>query len=264
MINKHWITACFLVAIGCTGCAPTNLDMLHFLREREHNVSAIEYRVGIPDVINIHAPRIQEIDGETVRIQPDGKVSLKLIGDVKIAGMTPKEIGVKLEILLSEYYVDPKVTVRIFNYASKKYYVHGEGVTVGTRPYTGRDTLLDAVGPAASNFLAWTQKVKVVRPSFGDRPVRTIEVDVHSMIHTGDWSQNILLEPDDIVYVPPTPLAWIAHRVNEVLFPVAPIVQAYVAPASLRGIDGIYSSDSNINFNQSYFSRGIGSGALRP
>jgi len=231
--------------------------MLHFLRERENNVSAIEYRVGIPDVINIHAPRIQEIDGETVRIQPDGKVSLKLIGDVKVVGMTPKEIGAKLEILLSEYYVDPHVRVRIFNYASKKYYVHGEGVAVGSRPYTGRDTLLDAVGPAASNFMAWTQKVKVVRPSFGDRPVRTIEIDVRKMVHTGDWSQNILLEPDDIVYIPPTPIAWFAHRVSEVLFPLSPVIQAYTTPASLRGIENIYDNN-NINFSQSYYGARLG------
>lgn len=258
MIKRHWITKCFLVAIGCTGCAPNNIDMLHFLREREHNVSAIEYRVGIPDAISIHAPRIHEVDGETVQIQPDGKVSLKLIGDVKIVGMTAKEIAVKLGILLSEYYVDPQVTVRIALYASKKYYIHGEGVAVGARPYTGRDTLIDAVGPAASNFLAWTQKVKVVRPSFGDRPVRTIEVDVHKMIHTGDWSQNILLEPDDIVFVPPTPIAWIAHRITEILFPVSPVVQAYATPAYLRGIDTIY--DSNVNFSQS----GFGTSLLRP
>ena len=35
------------------GCAVNNKDMLHFLREHEHQVSAIEYRVGIPDSIGI-------------------------------------------------------------------------------------------------------------------------------------------------------------------------------------------------------------------
>lgn len=235
------------------------MDMLHFLRERENQVSAIDYRVGIPDVINIHAPRIVEIDRETVRIQPDGKISLKLIGDVKVVGMTPKEIAAKLEVLLSEYYVDPEVTVRMAIYAHKKYYVYGEGVAVGSRPYTGRDTLLDAVGPAASNFLALTSHVKVIRPSFGDRPVRTIEVDVDKMVQLGDWSQNILLEPDDIVYIPPTIVAWIAHRIREVMFPIAPVVQAYATPAYLRGIDAIYRDDT-VNFNQSF----VGSNLYRP
>lgn len=258
MIKKHWIIKLLFMTVMCSGCAHENVDMLHFLRERENQVSAIEYRVGIPDMIHIHAPRILEISGETLRIQPDGKISLKLVGDVKVIGMTPKEIAAKLEVLLSEYYVNPEITVRIAMYASKKYYIYGEGLAAGSRPYTGRDTLLDAVGPTVSNFLAWSSRVKVIRPSHGDRPVRTIEVDVDHMMKNGDWSQNILLEPDDIVYVPPTPIAWVAHRIREILFPVSPVVQAYATPAYLRGIENIYSNDA-VNFNQSF----IGSGILR-
>jgi len=259
MIKKHWITKLLFITILCSGCAHENVDMLHFLRERENQVSAIEYRVGIPDTIHISAQRILEINGNTIRIQPDGKISLKLVGDVKVIGMTPKEIAAKLEVLFSEYYLDPDITVRIAIYASKKYYLHGEGVSVGSRPYTGRDTLIDAVGSTVSNFLAWSSRVKVIRPSHGDRPVRVIEVDVDNMIKNGDWSQNILLEPDDIVYVPPTPIAWVAHRIREILFPVAPVVQAYSTPAYLRGIENIYGDDA-VNFNQSF----IGAGAYRP
>ena len=66
------------------GCAPSSTDMLHFLREHEHEVSAIEYRVGIPDAIGISSPRILEIDGEAQRIQPDGKINLRLLGEVKV------------------------------------------------------------------------------------------------------------------------------------------------------------------------------------
>ena len=190
---------------------------------------------------------VLEIDGEAQKIQPDGKVNLRLLGEVKVVGMTAKEIAAKLEVLLSRYYVDPKVSVRVAGYNSKKYYLYGQAGSLGSKPYSGRDTLLDAVVSAGVDFRSWTSRVKVIRPSHGDIPVRTIVVDVDSMIKTGDWSQNILLEPDDIVVIPPTPVAWIAQRVREIIYPVGPAVRLYTAPAAVMYADEVYDEDENGN-----------------
>jgi len=247
---RLWVAVA--VSALTTGCASKNADMLHFLREHEHQVSAIEYRIGIPDAIAITAPRILEIDGETQRLHPDGKISLRLLGDVKVVDMTAKEVVAKLEVLLSRYYLDPKVDVRVINYESKKYYVYGQVGGVGPKPFTGRDTLLDAVVKAGTSFLSWTSRVKVIRPAHGDTPVRTLEVDVDKMVKTGDWSQNVLLEPDDVVYVPPTPGAWLGLRIREVLFPIAPLAQAYSTPAQIRDLGELYKKDSNGSGNGAF------------
>ena len=235
----------YIVALvpGYVGCTTNHADMLHFLREHEHRVSAMEYRVGVPDTIAISAPRILEIDGETQRIQPDGKITLRLLGSVKIVDMTAKEIAAKLEVLLSRYYVDPKVSVRIVGYASKKYYVCS-GRRMAPRPYTGHDTLLDAVVSAGVDFRSWTSQVKVTRPSHGSVPIRKIMVNVDQMIKNGDWSKNILLEPDDIVHVPLTPIAWVAERLRELVHPVGPVIRAYTAPAHLMYMDDAYDRDN--------------------
>ena len=243
----RWLLPAAAVTLGCTGCTTKRADILHFLRENEHQVSAMEYRVGIPDNIAISAPRILEIDGETQRIQPDGKINLRLLGEVKVVGMTAKEIAAKLEVLLSRYYVDPKVSVRIAGYNSKKYYVCDHAGMLGARPYTGRDTLLDAVVSAGVDFRSWTSRVKVIRPSHGDDPVRTIMVDVNNMVKTGDWSQNILLEPDDILVIPPTPASWFAQRIRELVYPVGPALRMYTAPAAVMYADEVYDEDENGN-----------------
>lgn len=242
------------------GCASSNKDTLHFLREHEHEVAAIEYRVGIPDGIAVSAPRILEIDGETQRIHPDGKISLRLLGDVKIVGMTAKEIAAKLEVLLSRYYSDPKVSVRIVNYESKKYYVYGQATNVGPRPFTGRDTLLDAVIRSGTNFLSWTSRVKVIRPAHDETPVRTLEVDIDRMVKTGDWSKNILLEPNDMVYIPPTPAAWLGLRVREVIYPFAPAAQAYTFPAQIKSLENTYDDENQQQYygNSFYNYGGVG------
>lgn len=232
------------LVLALPGCAVNNADMLHFLREHEHQVSAIEYRVGIPDTIGISAPRILEIDGEAQRIQPDGKVNLRLLGEVKLVGMTAKEIAAKLEVLLGRYYVDPKVSIRVLQYASKKFYVCGQAGSTGPKPYTGRDTLLDAVLTSRVDFRSWTSRVTVTRPAHGETPVRTILVNVDRMIQTGDWSRNILLEPNDVVSIPATPVAWVSQRIQEALYPVGPVVQAYTAPATFMYVDDYYNDES--------------------
>jgi len=247
-----------LVSLVATGCSTNRADILHFLREREHQVSATEYRVGIPDAIAISAPRIMEIDSEDAVIRPDGKINLRLIGDIKIVGMTAREIAAKIEILLSRYYVDPKVTVRVVGYNSKKFYVYGKTAGSGPRRYTGRDTLLDVVLPSTRSLRAWTSRVRVIRPSHGDTPVREIEVDIDKMLETGDWSRNILLEPNDIVYVPPTPGAWLEEKVLEALLPLVPAVQAYATPAQLQDLSDIYSNQNQTN-STFLFGSGFGS-----
>ena len=235
-----------LAPLLCAACSsPRNRDILDFLQAHEHDVSAIEYRLGIPDAIAISAPRILEIDGESLGIQPDGKIHLRLLGDVKIVGMTPKEVAGKLEVLLKKYYVDPKISVRVAVYASKKFYIVREDGQTGSLPYTGRDTVMDVVALAGTSFLSWTKNVKIIRPHHTEEGRKIIRVDVDKMLRTGDVSANLLIEPNDIVVIPPTPVAWVGFRIRELLWPIGPAFQAYAAPATVIAASKIYDGENN-------------------
>ncbi|NOX58393.1 MAG: hypothetical protein GXP29_05975 [Planctomycetes bacterium] len=243
-----------VIALGAltvsTGCQSKHKDLVSFLKAHEHEVSAIEYRVGIPDVIEISAPQVLEIDHVRQTIRPDGKISLRLLGPVKVVGMTEKEIAAKIMRLLEPYYEDPKVQVRVTLHRSKKIYLAGQvrsgggggggnqggGVVADSwtsMPYTGRDTVLDVLAKGSMSFIAARTKVQVIRSSPHEDERRKIVVDIDRMIRTGDTSLNVLLQPNDIVLVPPTPLGWLGLRVQEVLFPFQPVIQAYNTPAGI-------------------------------
>jgi polysaccharide biosynthesis/export protein len=68
------------------------------------------------------------------------------------------------------------------------------------------------------------------REEFTESEVLTI--DLMAMMKKGDLSQNILLKPDDIIYVPPNPLAEIGLTIQMILFPIQPAIQAVGVPAS--------------------------------
>jgi protein involved in polysaccharide export with SLBB domain len=250
------------VLLLCAGCQSSHRDIVSFLKAYEHEVSAIEYRVGIPDVVAISAPQILEIDGIRQAVRPDGKIALRLLGPVKIVGLTEKEIAAKLTRLLEPYYEDPKVQVRVASYRSKVIYLAGVIGTGGlgghgggggsssgegwaSVPYTGRDTVLDLLAGRNISFLAWWSQVQVIRSSPFEKDRRRIVIDVDHMMRTGDTSRNVLLQPNDILYIPPTPLGWLGLRVQEILFPFQPIIQGYTFPARVRDLNDEYDGDDD-------------------
>ncbi|MHC4090812.1 MAG: polysaccharide biosynthesis/export family protein [Planctomycetota bacterium] len=239
--SKTW--GVLVLVLLCSGCANHHEDLLKFLKEHEHLATATEYRVGIPDSIAISAPRVLEIDGEDQTVGVDGKISLRLLGPVRVVGMTPKEIGAKLQELLKPYYEDPKVQVVVAEHASKKYYVFGEVNSPGPQPYTGMDSLIDGLSAAGPTFIAWRSQIQVVRPNPDPSQRVRIRVDVDQMINTGDLRMNVLLEPGDIVFVPPTPLGWIGKRIQEVLQPFMPVLDAYQLPADVMYANDYYTDD---------------------
>ncbi|MBN1344658.1 MAG: polysaccharide export protein [Phycisphaerae bacterium] len=231
-VRRHVVVSvAFAVGVASLGCEDNHEDLKVFLKAHEHKVSASSYQVQPPDVMLISAPGCPEVDGDAQAIRTDGMISLRLLGEVRVVGLTPSEIAAKLEKLLKRYYVDPKVHVRVGGYNSKVYYVMGEVGMAGPKPYTGRDTLMDALAKAQPTFLAWKSQIKVVRPSANKNENHTIIIDVDKMVKEGDMRQNVLLQQGDVVYVPPTPLAWVGLRIRELLYPVGPVIQAYSAPA---------------------------------
>ena len=216
------------------GCGERDVNFSAFIHDHEAQVSASDYRVQPPDSIEISASAAPEIDGEVQNIRQDGKISLRLIGEVEVAGMTPVEISRKLESLLSAYYRDPKVSVRLGNAQSKKFYVFGQVTGRGAFKYTGRDTVLSAIAAAKPSPIACLDLVRIIRPSHDESKRVEMTVDVNRMLKNGHMEQNVFLQEGDIVYVPPTVLGWIGLRFGELLFPVQPAVQTVAVPSQSR------------------------------
>lgn len=237
------LTLVFIATLSA-GCATTHNQLVAFLRAHDAEVSTGSYVVRPPDAIAIHAPGAPEVDGAVQQVRPDGKVVLRLLGEVDVAGLTTEEMAAKLRTLLARYYVEPEVVVQVAAYRSQYYYVFGEVANGGPKLYTGRDTLLMALAEARPTFLAWKSQIRIVRPPAepaGDS--KTIVVDLDRMLRHGDLSLNILLQEGDVIEVPPTPLAWVGHRVRELLYPLDPAINAYATPASAIHATRVYQNE---------------------
>lgn len=243
----RYLAAWLLPVIGltATGCATSHEQLVAFLRSHEAEVGGGTYIVRPPDAISIHAPGIPEVDGASQNVRSDGRIVLRLLGEVDVAGLSPEGIAKKLEAQLSRYYVEPEVIVDVSGYNSQFYYVFGEVGGAGPKPYTGRDTLLRALAEARPTFLAWRSKIRVTRPNPEEGERKTIVVDLERMVRTGDTTENILLQEGDIIEVPPTPLAWVGLRIRELLYPVSPVLSAYSTPAQFMAAQEQYEDEAD-------------------
>lgn len=231
-----------LIAVLSPSCAPKYDDLKVFSRPDEQKVAATTYKLAPPDSIAISSPTAAELDGEVQPIRSDGKISLKLLGEVDVVGLTPTELAHKLEQQLARYYVNPTVSVRVVSFESKRLYVFGHVGRQGFMPFTGRDTVLDVLSQARPVRGAWTANVKVIRPSAIEKERHEITVDVDRIMQAGDLKSNFLLQEGDIVYVPPTPFVWAGMQMQEVLFPVREAASAYNIPAQFMGATDYYQN----------------------
>ncbi|MGI8961872.1 MAG: polysaccharide biosynthesis/export family protein [Bryobacteraceae bacterium] len=159
-------------------------------------VDSNSFKVGPADILNIRVWHEQEFSGP-VSVHPDGKITLPLIGDLAVGGMTPSQIEQVTAQALTKYVVKPLVTVTVQEVLSKKYYLDGQVARSGEYPLVAPTTVLEAISKAGGlRDFANEKKVYVLR---GDK---RIPFNYKDVIHGRRMDQNIQLEPGDHVIVP--------------------------------------------------------------
>jgi len=225
-----------MVGLGCaTGPTQQERAQLQYFSNASSRVTSTDrFSVAPPDIITIHAPVAKEVDGVKQQIAPDGTLNLELLGRVAIAGKSPQEVEDLLVAKLATFYRDVKVRVDV-EYKSQWYYVFGETTNSGPKRYTGRDTVVLALADAQPTRLAWPERIYVIKPSPDPNLRHVTVINLKEIIQQGDANSNILLDQDDIVYVPLNPVAAVGVTIQNLLFPVQPVFQAAGGARSVAG-----------------------------
>lgn len=147
----------------------------------------------------------QLITGEHM-VGPDGNVTLGVYGDVYVVGMTRDEARAAIEKHLSQYLESPEVSVDIFSYNSKVYFLvmqgggRGDGIT--RVPITGNETVLDAVSQIQGLQPFSSKRIWVARPAPPEHGcAQILPVDWEGITQRADVQTNYQIMPGDRVYV---------------------------------------------------------------
>src|ERR1044071_3693441 len=193
----------FLALLTLTACATKELRVSEYrvAPDTPNPAKPPEefYVIGAGDTIGISVWKEPTLSG-TVKVRPDGYVTLPLLNEVQVVGLTTAQLRKLLEEKYKEFTTDPFVTIRIEGISSTEVFLVGQVGRAGAFPLNGNETILQLLSRVGGlGIFADRSNVRVVRRD-GDRITEYI-VDYDAILK-GDLRQDILLRPGDRIIVP--------------------------------------------------------------
>jgi polysaccharide export outer membrane protein len=161
------------------------------------------YIVGPGDTLQVFVWRNPELTA-TVPVRPDGKISTPLVEDIVAVGKTPSQLARDIEKVLSEYVRSPTVNVIVTQPVGTltQVQVIGQVTRPGSLPYRAGMKVLDAVlAVGGMTQFASGNRAKIVRTAEKDKR-KEIRIKLDALVNKGDMSQNLELQPGDVLVVP--------------------------------------------------------------
>jgi polysaccharide biosynthesis/export protein len=202
-----------------------------------------DYRIGPDDQLDISVLEAAELD-RSPRVSASGDISLGLIGTVRAAGLTTRELEIVIEELLRQHYIkEPHVSVQIRDVESHPISVLGAVKKPGVFQVRGPKTVVEMLSMAegldvdAGEAVIIEHRGNVTALSVtaaanpADAPAvassatnsasnsasdtaGTVAIDLKKLLGTGDPALNVLVFPGDVVKVPRADLVYVVGEVG--------------------------------------------------
>ncbi len=144
---------------------------------------------------------------QTVTIQPDGYVTLKGIGDIKVLDLTVPQLTQLLRESYNKILNDPEIAVVLTDFQKPFFVADGQVTHPGKYELRGNVTLAEAVAVAGGfTDAAKHSQVRLYR-RVDDQWMLAKVFDLKAMEKKGDLHEDPLLHPGDMLYVPKNSLS---------------------------------------------------------
>jgi polysaccharide export outer membrane protein len=209
-----------LLGVGCAG-APQRLSALLASPATSPSVTQInsalasaalrapvpnaDYQIGAEDLIEITLFNVPETGSRVtprkveVRVNQEGKITLSLIGEIPVAGLTTVALEQSLRTRFDEYLFEPQVGVHVKEYRSQRISVVGAVRNPGVYQLTGPKTLIDLLAMSGGLNQQASGIMHVYRQ--GSEGRHTYVVDLLALADNPGLV-NMPVQPGDVIDVP--------------------------------------------------------------
>jgi len=204
----------------------TRVRVERLLDGRRNLAGSNDYLIGPGDVLKIAVFEVPELD-RTARVAESGDITLPLLGNVAVAGLTVGGVHDRLGTLLGRrYVVDPQVDVHVETFASQRVAMMGRVEKPGIYPLSrSASRIVDLVGQAGGLTGEAARRIELYpveeRPAGTPPPAagtgarsaagvdratiegrRPIVIDLYDLMDLSDPISSLALRDGDVVFVP--------------------------------------------------------------
>lgn len=170
-------------------------------RQDELQPNIREYRIGPGDVLAVDVWKEPDASSISVPVRLDGKISLPMVGELTVLGVTPAELETTLTARYREFIRDARPTVIIREINSQKVYLIGEVRREGPIRLQAPINVLQALAEAGGvTDYAKRRKIYILRTQLNRQLILPFDYD--AVVRGEKMEQNILLAAGDTIIVP--------------------------------------------------------------
>jgi polysaccharide biosynthesis/export protein len=163
------------------------------------------YRITPADVLELRFPFVPELD-QTLSVQPDGHITLREFGDLRVQGRTLPELRTAISEAYAAIVREPVFTLILREFEKPYFVAAGQVTRPGRYELRGATTLTQALAFAGGpNNLAKISEVVIFR-HLTDETVSVRRVNVKEMYAKQDLHEDPILRPGDTIYIPKSKL----------------------------------------------------------
>jgi polysaccharide export outer membrane protein len=159
------------------------------------------YRLQTGDVIEVQYRYTPEFN-DTVTVQPDGFVTLPVVGDVKVGGLTVEQALAALLEKARVKFKDPELSLKLKEFERPFISVFGEVEKPGRLELHGTMTAVEALAAAGGLKDSAKHSQVVLFRKIDAEWAEAKEMDMKEGLAKRNLSEDLRLRPGDLLYVP--------------------------------------------------------------
>jgi polysaccharide biosynthesis/export protein len=188
-----------------------------------------DYVVGPEDILIVDVFNVPSLK-QTVRVDNDGTITVKLLGRVTAAGLTTKQLKEELQTEWGKDYLEnPEVTIFVREFHGRPVSVIGAVEKPNLYQLPGPRNLIEVLamagglakrtngGPGRTLYVTRKGGFGVLDPTPGMQQVASdqIEIDLQQLLYSHDDSLNIPIKPFDIISVTKAGIVYVVGEVKK-------------------------------------------------
>jgi len=176
-----------------------------------HETVPDEYLINVQDTVNVTVWENADLTGKFV-VQPDGVITLPLVGRIKAAGLSVRNFEAQLTRALADgFLIEPRVAVTLEQQRGSRVFIFGAVSSPGAYAMPEGQTLIEALVKAGYASASQVVVVRPKRPSAGPTmpenagDAEVIRVNLKELekdVEQGSLARNIPLHDGDTIFIP--------------------------------------------------------------